>query len=166
MIRSRTFAALAACTLAVLPTAGCYQGFEGTVNTQDPTGNGTDFEVGQDLLVQDTTLVADPDDPSTAALVMTVVNIGEVDDAVVSVANDQGAEGASEGPVLVPSGTAAQVGGPGNPSIVLTGLAKGPGTFTTVTLSFERNGSVTTPVAIVPATGYYADYGPTADSAE
>lgn len=165
-MRSRTTAALAASVLAVLPTAGCYQGFEDTVNTQGPTGNGTDFAVGEDLLVQDTTLVANPDDPKTAALVMTVINNGEVDEAVVAVANDQGAKGATEGPIKVPSGAAVRVGGPGNPTVVLTGLTQQPGSFTTVTLDFERNGSVTESVAIVPAAGYYADYGPNLDTAE
>ena len=156
-------AALAVCLVAVMPVAGCYQGFEGTVNSQGPTGNGTDFAVGEDLLVQDTTLVANPDDPKDAAVALTVINEGEVDDALVAVTNDKGEKGAIEGPVKVQSGTAVRVGGEGNPTIVLTGLSKKPGDFTTITLQFERAGDATAEVAVVPATGYYEGYGPTLD---
>ena len=42
----RTRAAAAALSIvAVLPVAGCYQGFNQTVNDQGPSGNGTDLQV-------------------------------------------------------------------------------------------------------------------------
>ena len=83
----RTRAAAAALSIvAVLPVAGCYQGFNQTVNDQGPSGNGTDLQVGP-LLVQDTTIVAG-DAGLRGALLMTVVNTGEADDALVAVQTD------------------------------------------------------------------------------
>ena len=165
-MRTRVSAALAVSLLAVLPTAGCYQGANGTVNSQGPTGNGTDVKVGT-LQAQNTTLVADATGSGTAALVMTIVNDGESADALVAAALDSGATGATEGPVAVPAGAAVRLGGPGGePAIAFSGITQTAGTYAEVTLSFRDAGSTTLPVAIVPAVGYYADYAPTLDVEE
>jgi hypothetical protein len=164
-MRSRTAAALAACMLAVLPTAGCYQGFDETVNTQGPTGNGTDFLVGEDLKVQDTTLVVDPENPSAGNLIMTIINEGEVDDALVGASIQSAGNGATEGPIEVPSGAAVQVGGPnGVPGVAFLGLTEPPGSYATVTLQFRNAGSAEAQVAVVLASGYYEEYGPSIDA--
>lgn len=165
MLRTRASAVLVT-VIAVLPAAGCYQGAGSTVNSQGPTGNGTDFEVGSDLKVQDVTLVADPDEPSTAALIMTVVNEGEADDALVS-ATIGSATGATEGPIALPAGRAVRLGGPGgSPAIAFIGLAQRPGGYAPVTLMFRGAGPAQAQVAVVAATGYYEGYGPNVDSAE
>lgn len=165
-MRTRVSAALAVSLLAVLPTAGCYQGFDGTVNSQGPTGNGTDVELGT-LQVQNTTLVADASGSGTAALVMTIVNDGQAADALVAASIDQVGSGATEGPVVVPAGAAVRVGGPGGePAIAFTGITQPAGTYAEVTLTFRDAGSTTAPIAIVPGTGYYADYAPTLDTEE
>jgi hypothetical protein len=164
-MRSRTAAALAACLLAVLPTAGCYQGFDDTVNTQGPTGNGTDFLVGEDLKVQDATLVVDPEKPSNGNLIMTIINEGEVDDALVSATIESAGNGATEGPIEVRAGTAVKVGGPGGaPGVAFIGLTEPPGSYATVTVQFRNAGSEQVDVVVVPATDYYADYGPKIDA--
>lgn len=164
-MRSRTVAALAVCMLAVLPTAGCYQGFDGTVNTQGPTGNGTDFLVGEDLKVQDTTLVVDPENPSAGNLIMTIINEGEVDDALVSASIESAGNGATEGPIEVRSGAAVKVGGPnGVPGVAFLGLTERPGSYATVTLQFRNAGSAEAQVVVVPAVDYYAEYGPSIDT--
>ena len=169
MIRSRVAPALAVSLLAVLPTAGCYQGFDGTVNSQGPTGNGTDFTVPAEdgtVQVQDATLVADPENPSTANLIMTVVNSGTAADALLS-ATIGSAQGATEGPVTVEPGQSVRIGGPGGePGIAVTGLTRPVGSYETVQLSFRDAGSADATVLIVPATGYYEDYAPTVDAAE
>ena len=55
------------------------------------------------------------------------------------------------------------MGGPAaTDQIVLTGLKITPGSYATVTVSFERAGSETRKVAVVPAVGYYEGYGPVA----
>jgi copper(I)-binding protein len=166
--RSRALATVAACLVAVLPLAGCYQGFEGTVSTQSPSGNGTDFEVG-DLKVQDATLVTDPEDPTAASLIMTIVNEGETDDTLVSAEVGTSA-GSTEGPIAVPAGAAVAVGSPepGSPSVAFLGLTTAPGEFAPVTLRFTTAGSTPEPVevAVVVGEGYYADYAPSIDRSE
>jgi hypothetical protein len=163
VIRSRAVVALAVSLVAVLPTAGCYQGFDNTVNTQGPTGNGTDFLVGPDIKVQDATLVTGPEGQSgVASLVMTIINEGEMPDALVKVSTEPATTSSQRIPLAVKSGASVQVGGPAAEQIVLTGVSVTPGSYATVTFSFERAGSETRSVAVVPAVGYYEGYGPAA----
>jgi hypothetical protein len=153
--------------LAVLPTAGCYQGFDNTVNTQGPTGNGTDFLVGADIKVQDATLVTGPAGESgVASLVMTIINEGEAPDALVRVSTDPPTTSSQKSPIAITQGNSVQVGGTATDQIVLTGLTVTPGSYATITVSFERAGSETRKVAVVPAVGYYEGYGPAAAVAE
>ena len=163
MIRSRAAVALAVSLLAVLPTAGSYQGFDNTVNTQGPTGNGTDFLVGADIKVQDATLVTGPEGQSgVASLVMTIINEGELPDALVKVTTEPATTSSQKTPIAIKPGTSVRVGGPATDQIVLTGLKVTPGSYATVTVSFERAGSETRRVAVVPAVGYYEGFGPAA----
>jgi len=163
VIRSRATVALAVSLIAVLPTAGCYQGFDNTVNTQGPTGNGTDFLVGADIKVQDATLVTGPAGESgVASLVMTIINDGEVPDALLTVSTEPPTTSSQRIAIPVTPGNSVQVGGPATDQIVLTGLTVTPGSYATITVSFERAGSETRRVAVVPAVGYYEGYGPAA----
>jgi copper(I)-binding protein len=163
VIRSRAAVALAVSLVAVLPTAGCYQGFDNTVNTQGPTGNGTDFRVGDGIKVQDATLVTGPAGESgVASLVMSIINEGELPDALVTVTTEPATTSSQKSPIAIKPGTSVRVGGPTNDQIVLTGLKITPGSYATVTVSFERAGSETRKVAVVPAVGYYEGYGPAA----
>jgi hypothetical protein len=167
VIRSRAAVALAVSLVAVLPTAGCYQGFDNTVNTQGPTGNGTDFLVGSDIKVQDATLVTGPAGESgVASLVMTIINEGEMPDALVKVSTEPPTTSSQRSPIAIKSGNSVQVGGSATDQVLLTGLRITPGSYATVTLSFERAGSETRKVAVVPAVGYYAGYGPAATVAK
>jgi hypothetical protein len=161
VIRSRAAAAVVVSLVAVLPSAGCYQGFDDTVNSQGPTGNGTDFPIGADVLVQDATLVTGPEGASdVASLVLSIINNGEVPDALVTVSTEPSTTSSQRAPIAVQPGTSVQVGGPAGDQIVLTGLQVTPGSYATVTLSFERGGSETRNIAVVPAVGYYEGYGP------
>ena len=163
MIRSRAAVALAVSLLAVLPTAGCYQGFDETVNTQGPTGNGTDFLVGADIKVQDATFVTGPEGESgVASLVMTIINEGELPDALVKVSTEPATTSSQKAPIAIKPGTSVRVGGSATDQVVVTGLKITPGSYANVTVSFERAGSETRKVAVVPAVGYYEGYGPAA----
>jgi copper(I)-binding protein len=163
VIRSRAAVALAVSLIAVLPTAGCYQGFDNTVNTQGPTGNGTDFLVGDGIKVQDATLVTGPEGESgVASLVMSIINEGELPDALVKVTTEPATTSSQKTPIAIRPGTSVRVGGPAADQIVLTGLKVTPGSYATVTVSFQRAGSETRRVAVVPAVGYYEGYGPVA----
>jgi hypothetical protein len=107
VIRSRAAVAIAVSLVAVLPTAGCYQGFDNTVNTQGPTGNGTDFRVGDGIKVQDATLVTGPAGESgVASLVMSIINEGELPDALVTVTTEPATTSSPSSPAP-PSGLAA-----------------------------------------------------------
>jgi hypothetical protein len=160
-MRSRASAALAACLFLVLPTAGCYQGSGETVNDQGPTGNGTDFAVGEDLLVQDATLVASPAG-DRASLIMTIINHGEMAEALSTVKVTDAAAAKASGPIEVASGAAVKVGGGSEAQIVVSGLKVPAGSYAEVTLGFARAGSATESIAVVPAVGYYQGYGPAA----
>lgn len=162
-MRTRASAALAVCLLAVLPAAGCYQGSGNTVNDQPATGNGTDFAVGEDLLVQDTTLVADLEG-GRASLIMTIVNEGELDEALSSVVVTDAAGATASGPITVGSGAAVKVGGDSPNQIVVTGLTVPAGSYAEVTLGFSKAGSATQSIAVVPATSYYEEYAPAAEA--
>jgi len=163
VIRSRAAVALAVSLVAVLPTAGCYQGFDNTVNSQGPTGNGTDFRVGDGIKVQDATLVTGPEGQSgVASLVMSIINEGELPDALVKVTTEPATTSSQKTPIAIRPGSSVRVGGPAADQIVLTGLKITPGSYATVTVTFERAGSETRKVAVVPAVGYYEGYGPVA----
>lgn len=161
-MRSRAAKAFAVCIVAVLPTAACYQGFDNTVNSQGPSGNGTDFLVG-DIAVQNATLVTGPAGQSgVASLVLTMVNAGELPDALSAIRTQPASRSSLRTPIPVASGTAVQVGGEASDQIVLTGLDVAAGSYAEVTFRFERAGSQTRQLAVVPAVGYYAGYGPVA----
>ena len=162
-MRSRAATALAVCLIAVLPTAGCYQGFDNTVNSQGPTGNGTDLRIGDTMLVQNATLVTGPlGESGVASLAMTIINSGDLPDALVSVSIDPTGTSSQKKPIVVTPGSSVQIGGGATDQIILSDLDVPPGSYATVTFSFERDGSATGRVAVVPAVGYYEGYGPLA----
>lgn len=162
-MRSRVVAAAAASLLAVLPTAGCYQGAEGTVNSQGPSGNGQHFSVPPEegtVQVQAATLVADAADPARASLVMTLVNDGASADALVGVTVGSGVSGATGTPIAVGPGEAVAVGSPGAPAVTVAGVTAPEGSYETVRLTFRDAGSAEAQLLVVPAVGYYEDYAP------
>ena len=161
MKRSRTLAAVVVSLVAVLPTAGCYQGFDNTVSTQPPSGDGVDFRVG-DLLVQDTTIVTSPENPDRASVVFTVFNTGAEDDSLASVTVGGTDSILRTAPLRVPSGTAVKVGGDSDNQVLVTGLTTKAGSYAEVTMTFRNAGATTRRVLVVPGTGYYADYAPSA----
>lgn len=167
-MRSRTTAALAVAVLSVLPAAGCYQGADNTVNTQGPTGNGTDFGLPADagdlqtLLVQDATIVAGTGNSRAASVVFTIVNEGEVAEALRAVRVGTTSATIRTAPITIPSGGAVQVGGPSEHQVVVTGLDVPAGSYAELAMEFKEAGTATAKVAVVPAVGYYADWGPRA----
>lgn len=165
-MRSRAAAALVSLAVA-LPTAGCYQGSTSTVDAQPPTGNGTDFEVGEGFLVQDATLVADGS--GSASLLLTMINNGARADALASVTTEPASKSSQTSAIVVQPGTAVRVGagtGPsaGSEQIALSKLNVPVGSYAAVTFTFRDAGSSEQQVAVVPATGYYAGLGPSASA--
>jgi hypothetical protein len=68
------------------------------------------------------------------------------------------------GSVTVPAGGSLLLGGTGNASAVIDGGAEGAqdGNAQPLVFRFSEQGEVTVRAFVVPAKGYYADYGPTA----
>lgn len=168
-MRSRATAALAVAVLSVLPTAGCYQGFDNTVNTQGPTGNGTDFGLPADvepalqtLLVQDATIVAAAEGGRTASVIFTIVNEGERPEALRAVRVGTTNATIRTAPITIPSGGSVQVGGPSEHQVIVTGLNIPAGSYAPLAMEFQTAGTATAEVAVVPAVGYYEEWGPRA----
>ena len=162
-MRSRAAAVAVMALVAVLPTAGCYQTYENTVSVQGPTGNGVDVTVGP-LLVQDTTLVASADGKQ-ASLIFTIVNDGDEADALTAATVTGAAATITTAPLAVAARSAVAVGGPSPAQVTVPNLTVPAGSYTEVTLAFRNAGSVTVEVPVVPSEGYYASYGPKADTA-
>jgi hypothetical protein len=168
-MRSRASAALAVAVLCVLPTAGCYQGVEGTVNSQGPSGNGTDFGLPSEppdapkvLKIQDATIVADPENGRQASVIFTLINSGEKPEALRAIRVGTTNATIRTAPIAVPAGGAVKVGGPSEHQVVVTGLDVPAGSYAPLVMEFAQAGTATANVAVVAAVGYYADYGPPA----
>jgi len=93
---------------------------------------------------------------------MSIINEGELPDALVKVTTEPATTSSQKTPIAIRPGSSVRVGGPAADQIVLTGLKITPGSYATVTVTFERAGSETRKVAVVPAVGYYEGYGPVA----
>lgn len=161
-MHSRAAAALVSLAFVML-TTGCYQGSASTVDKQGPTGNGTDFVVGEGLLVQDATLVADGS--GSASLLLTIVNNGVQADALASVTTQPATKSTQSGAIVVKPREAVRVGSgsgysAGTEQITLEHLTVPAGSYATVTFTFHAAGSSTQQVLVVPAASYYAGLGP------
>ena len=172
-MRSRASAALAVALICVLPTAGCYQGFNGTVNTQGPSGNGTDFGLPSEppdapkvLKIQDATIVADPENGRRASVIFTLINSGDRPEALRAVRVSTTSATIRTAPIAVPAGGAVQVGGSSEHQVVVTGLDVPAGSYAELVMEFAQAGTARANVAVVPAVGYYADYGPGAEATD
>lgn len=162
----RRLGLLAASSVAVLSamlTGGCYQGFNGTVNNQGPSGNGTEFTVPADdgpIWVRNANIVVSPDG-KRAAMSFTAVNNADVSDALVSITTDPRAKSSQTAAIEIAPKAAVKVGGPEGQPIELSGWSVPAGNYAKVVFTFRVAG-VSTPqeVLVVPAIGYYASYAP------
>lgn len=158
-LKTRSVAAAAALLLLGAPLlAGCFQGQRAstTMQAQQPTGNGTYVTVGS-VQVQNATIVKD-EASSTAAMLVSLFNNGNEDDALVAVevagvpatVNPQGQ--------LIPKGglNGVNYGFDGTNTIALTTDAK-VSTFVPVLMQFRNAGVVEFEALVVPKAGYYAD---------
>jgi hypothetical protein len=148
--------------ISLVALTGCYQGIDATVNSQGPTGNGTDVSsaTNPNLGVQDATIVIESGKPGPGSLIFSLVNTGTTPDTLKSVVTDPGSS------VTVPSGgipvapkSTVIVGQTGDPKVTINGINTAPSSFVKVTFTFEKAGSVDAEVLTVPPTGYYAPGG-------
>lgn len=166
MCPRRRVGVLAATSVAVLAsmlTGGCYQGFNGTVNNQGPSGNGTEFTVPADagpIWVRNATIIVAPDG-KRAAMSFTAVNNADAPDALMSITTDPQAKSSQDAPVEIAPRTAIKVGGPDGIPIEFSQWTVPAGNYAKLVFRF-RDAGVSTPqeVLVVPAIGYYASYAP------
>lgn len=137
--------------LCVLPLAGCYQGANGTVNSQLPSGNGTNLSLNG-ISVQNTLVVTNPADSGKASLSFTMVNGSGADDALVGVTLAAPAKAKLPAAIPLPDAAAVAVGGASKSQVNVTGLRAPAGSYTELTLTFGQAGEVSADVMVVPAT--------------
>ena len=75
----KNIAVAAFVSAAVLLLSGCATGFDAATNAQGDSGNGRSTDVGS-LQIRNATVVADPEDPTRATVLMTVINTDEAAD--------------------------------------------------------------------------------------
>ncbi len=166
-VSRRTAVALAVTVLAVVPVSGCGIGFQAATTTQQASGNGANADLGA-LRVRGLTLVDGPQGSKTGTLVMTLVNTGDVPDALTGVRMVSPANGkavivgasATGGTITLPRLSRTQVGYDSSLHVDLSDLGLTPTQFTEIELQFQISGRITIPVMSVLPTGIYAGIAP------
>ncbi|MFP3991626.1 DUF461 domain-containing protein [Streptomyces sp. E11-3] len=128
-----------------------------------------------DIKIQNSTLITQPEPGAEGPAVVnaTLFNEGDKDqtlDAIKVKGIEEDAElkpAEGSGPITVPAGGSVVIGGKGNASAV---LAEGNGTAAEgnaqpITFTFSKTGDITLKSAVVPATGYFSEWGPEAPKA-
>jgi hypothetical protein len=166
---ARRLAAVVAVVAALPLVAGCAVGVDAPTNVQGPSGDGAAVDTGS--LQARGLILVQGDLPGQANLIGTVVNVSEqTDDAITAVTVQAGTAspaqstlvGDAAGTIALPARSAVQIGYDAQRRIEVSGLTAGLGHFTTVTISYKSAGTATVSVLTVPATGIYADLGPSA----
>ncbi|MGV1004497.1 MAG: hypothetical protein ACOYEV_06950 [Candidatus Nanopelagicales bacterium] len=155
-------AAMVLCAAAVLSAGGCQQGFQGTVNSQQPSGDGTYLSQGG-ISVQNAILVAGSE-PETAALSFTMINSSASDDALQAVTVSAPGTAQISAPIALPASTVIGVGGPNEHQIDLAKFTVPAGSYAEVTFTFQEAGKVAGQLLVVAPAGTYEQYGPKPDA--
>ncbi|MER5222361.1 DUF461 domain-containing protein [Streptomyces flaveus] len=125
-----------------------------------------------DIEIQNAVVITQPDPESTgpAAISATLFNNGGSDETLESIRVEgvkdpvtlRPAEGT--GPITVPADGSVILGGKGNASAVVAGSSEAleDGDAQPVTFSFSETGEVKLRAFVVPADGFYAEWGPSA----
>ncbi|MFN8168910.1 MAG: hypothetical protein U0S36_09015 [Candidatus Nanopelagicales bacterium] len=166
-VSRRTAAVLAAALIAVVPLAGCGVGFTAGTQQQRPSGNGANADLGA-LQLRGVTLVAGPDGSKTGTITMTVVNTGDVADALTGVRMVKPPEGTatilgtatSGGALPLPRASRTLIGYNSDIHVDITDVGLTPTQFTEIEFAFQRAGRITLPVMSVLPTGIYEGITP------
>ncbi|NGO14948.1 copper chaperone PCu(A)C [Streptomyces sp. HC44] len=123
-----------------------------------------------DIQIQNAVVITqpDPESPGPAAVSATLFNNGNADETLESIIVEgieqpvtlKPAKGS--GPVTVPADGSVVLGGKGNASAVLASSVEAleDGDAQPVTFTFSRTGDVELRAFVVPAEGYYSQWGP------
>lgn len=153
----RRAAAVAAAAILVPTLAGCWQGFDAQTSVQanQAVGNGTNLSTG-DIEVRGATWVRNTLNPQEATLVATFIANGDAADRLVKVeVQPPAATGITGGAIEVPTAGSVRTGYWSPNFINVFDLQAFPSTFVPTTFTFERAGTVTGDVLVMPNTGQY-----------
>jgi copper(I)-binding protein len=159
----RSVVLAAASAALALALAACGTGQNWVEEGLDPAGNGVQATVGS-LQVQNVTLVQGPEGSKSVALVASLLNRGTEPDALI--AATLGANPAADGTIsgapvaLLPGDTPTRIGYNADHGVSWYGVEAPVSSYQSVTLKFEKSGTVTVKALIGPATGYYEGIAP------
>ncbi|MBT2378629.1 DUF461 domain-containing protein [Streptomyces sp. ISL-111] len=169
MSRSLRHGALAATAIAfsIVSLSACAAGNNAETLKVRPDNAAT--SVGT-IKIQNANVITQAEAEGPAAVAATLFNDGTEDEILESITLPgtdvpvklQPAKGT--GPVEIPAGGRVVLGGKGNASAVIEGgrEAAQDGNVQQVVFKLSRTGDVGLGAAVVPATGYYKDFGPSA----
>lgn len=155
----KNIAVAAFLSAAVLLLSGCATGFDAATNAQGDSGNGRSTDVGS-LQIRNATVVADPEDPTRATVLMTVINTDEAADDVlngVAAAKTVGVVG--EVNIPLPHKEVVNIGFESEYRIILTSVTGGlePGTYVNLSFMFANGQSAPMSLIVNAKSGIYAD---------
>jgi len=164
---ARATAAAAITVSAALALTGCGQGFDAGTTLQRPSGNGANTNAGP-LQIRDVTIVKGSV-ANTGTVLLTVVNRGLEDDALVGVRlvdptgrTQIGGTGAVGGKLPVPAQASTRIGFNSEEHVDIVGLDVAPTQYVALELQFEKAGNVPLDVMAVLPQGIYEGLGPIA----
>ncbi|MEU0738151.1 DUF461 domain-containing protein [Streptomyces sp. NPDC006134] len=159
--------AAAAIAFSILPLAACGAGNNAQTLEIKPDNAAT--TVG-DIKVQNAIVITQPDHESTgpAAVSATVFNTGTTDQKLESITVEGAAKPVELKPakgqkdLTVPAGGSLIIGGKDNASAILSDgrSAVQDGDAHKVTFTFSKTGDVSLRAFVVPAAGYFSEWGP------
>jgi hypothetical protein len=155
--------AIAVTAVALTPAlAGCWNGFGASTTMQNSmnSGNGTQTITGS-LRIENATIVRN--EAGRASLIVAVFNQGDAPDSLVAVSvNGQTVE---TSPVTIDPGSYATFGygaegAPAQNFLIIDPIETPAGSYATVSLVFQVNGTSDFTSLVVPDSGYYTGYVP------
>jgi copper(I)-binding protein len=164
--RSLRRGALAATlALAVLPLSACAAGNDAETLQIKP--DNPSVTVG-DIEVHNAVVITDPKSGGPATLSASLVNNADKPQTLDSVTLHGVSKPVKVSPATlsIPAHGSVLLGGKGNPSATIESPSESMqlGNFQRVTFKFSETGDVALPASVVPATGYYKPFGPSAQA--
>lgn len=164
---ARRTAALVGALALVPALAACASGVDAGTTVQGPSGNGANANLGP-IQLRDMTLVSGSVDPQAATTIGTIVNTGTDPDALLgaTITSPTGATvrlagtGISGSTLPLPPQSAVRIGFNSDDHLDVSGLSITPSFFAQVQFSFQKAGTITMPVMVVPPTGIYQGISP------
>jgi hypothetical protein len=153
---------LFALIITVLFITGCGVGPNAFTSQQGPTGDGSYQELN-DVYAQNVVIVVDKD--FNATLVATLINNSEQEDALIDVVisnpSPQQINFTPTKPIPLPIGQRVNLGNtPDNPHVDLLNFAAKSSSYVSITLVFEKAGSLPMNVLTVAPTDIYEGIAP------